>query len=194
MKYFIFCTILFITCCTAQKRNQSPDEGSYLKSHELLANILGRDRDTIYMLERFDFSNQRKLAETALFDKMFRWRDSYYLSKTVLELSQEEMDMVRDRKGWRPPTLNNNYNTWDISLFKENKIKLVQEIKKQGLIKPGQKVYIYIKPLQVNFRQNFALIEFENLMGDGNELRLYKNLKGKWRLVAAATDAKFSQE
>lgn len=194
MKYLIYCFILFTVGCTAQKNDKLIDDNYYIKSHAILADIIGKNSDTVYMLERFDFSNHHKLSESFLFDEMFKRNNAYFLLRNSLELSQDELNMVRDKNGWLPASTYERKKSWDVSLFKDSTFKLVQEIKRQGLIKPGQKVDFYIKPLRINFKQNFALIEFENLLGEGNELQLYKNLNGKWRIVASATDMKFAQE
>lgn len=188
--------IFVIVSCQAQQATTTVDNLFYLKSHDLLDNIMGLNTKpgTIYTLDKYDFNNQRNLSESVLFDKIFKFKDSYYIRDSRVPLSQKEMDIVRDKNGWKTSETIIKENTWDASLFKRSKANLVQEYIKRQVWKPGVKMYVYVMPLQINFKGHFALIELKNLIEGGTNLRLYKYFDGEWLLIDLATDAKFSHE
>jgi hypothetical protein len=188
--------IFVIVSCQAQQATTTVDNLFYLKSHDLLDNIMGLNTKlgTIYTLDKYDFNNQQDLSESVLFDKIFRFKDSYYIRDSRVPLSQMEMDIVRDKNGWKTSETIIKENTWDASLFARSKANLVQEYIPRQVWKPGVKMYTYVKPLQINFKEHFALIELADFFGNDTTLGLYKYFNGSWILIDFATDAKFSIE
>lgn len=195
MKRILVIWIVFAPC-NAQQVNSDASNSFYLKSHDLLDNIMGLNTKpgTIYTLDKYDFNNQRNLSESVLFDKIFKFKDSYYIRYSRVPLSQKEMDIVRDKNGWKTSETIIKENTWDASLFKRSKANLVQEYIPRQVSKPGVKIYVYVKPIQINFKEHFALIELADYFGNDTTLDLYKYFNGSWILIDFATDAKFSQE
>lgn len=186
----IFLLFIVIFSCKAQQEVHIDGHIFYIKSHELLDSFIAMQKykDTIYTLEQFDFNNQKNLGNSLLFAKMFKWSDSIYLSKSPLMLTQREMDFVRDNKGWLTSNNKVKNSKWNVHLFANKKTKLVQEYKRKQLLKKGGKIYMYVKPVQINFKENFALMEVKNLFGGGYSLYLFKYIDGLWLLIEFASD------
>lgn len=173
--FFLFCFI----SCFGHSQNDTIQKNFYLKAHSLMDDILKKSKGSMVVLKNFDFSNEKDLATSPLYDKMLDSHKRWYAFSKDLEITTEDYDNLKDKTGWVMSSSVNCYSYWDKNLLLKSTPILVDSIISKRRRNSGDP--IPFRPIQINFKGNLALIEYE--LSKELELAAYILYKGNWQLI-----------
>lgn len=160
----------------AQAQNDSLQSYFYLKAHSLVDDILRKDKGRMMLSKTFDFSNEKDLATSPLYDKMLDSHKRCFTPSKRFEITSEEYDNLKDKYGWVKGAICNTYKYWDKnSLLKSTPILVDSLI---TVRRRDSRDPIAFRSIQISFKGNLALIEY--LEFQGVELAAYILYKENW--------------
>ena len=109
-----------------------------------------------------------------------------------IEITKDDFKRYKEKSGWITGSKNETRTEWDMHLFVKSKVNFVGAHRKVFLYTLDGVNYFNVIPLNINFKEDLAMVEYKGAFG--MELKVYKFTDGKWYEIAGATDEKFSRE
>lgn len=192
MKNLSFIICIFCFYCRAQNNVPEVDDNFYIKCHELLDDILHKGTSTYCIKKMFDFNNQQKLTSSKLYNEITYFHPLSFKESTNLDDSIKDIKRFKDSSGWLTSSNNGTLKEWNSSLFKKSKIIIVDSYRKEFLYTENDVTYFNIIPLQINLKDNLAMVLYKGAFG--LELYAYRFTQGKWYTIGVAKQYKGSKE
>jgi hypothetical protein len=190
----IIALILITSCfsCSSQEIKKSVNDDFYLKSHELLDDIFDKGTLTYALKKNFDFNDNLSLTDSKLFDEIYSFDYKYFKEKHKIDVTKNDFIRFKDTSGWVTGLKGGNQKEWDENLFIESKVTFVDVHQKKYLYSLDGINYINCIPLNINFKEDLAMVEYKGAFG--LELRVYKFIASKWYTIGGADEYKNSPE